>query len=59
MKAAPIPYTELALAQIAQAWALRAQGHSWRATAQALHVHPMAVRQALRGLSNTPPIAAA
>jgi hypothetical protein len=29
------------------AWALRTQGHSWRATARVLDVHPMADRRAL------------
>jgi DNA invertase Pin-like site-specific DNA recombinase len=32
---------------VAQALALRAQGHSWRATARILGVHAMAVRRAL------------
>jgi len=32
---------------IARALALRAEGNSWRATARALGVHPMAVRRAL------------
>src|SRR4029453_4889298 len=31
---------------VAQALALRAQGHSWRATARILRVHAMAVRRA-------------
>jgi DNA invertase Pin-like site-specific DNA recombinase len=43
---------------VAQALALRAQGHSWRATARVLGVHAMAVRRAIEGLSKTPTAAA-
>lgn len=38
---------------VARALALRAEGHSWRATARALGVHVMAVRRAL-SLSKSP-----
>jgi DNA invertase Pin-like site-specific DNA recombinase len=41
----------------ARAVALRAQGHSWRATARTLGVHVMAVRRAF-SLSKSSPIAA-
>jgi len=37
-----------------RALALRAEGHSWRATARALGVHAMAVRRAIESLSKTP-----
>jgi Enterobacteriaceae phage serine recombinase len=36
----------------------RAEGRSWRATARALRVHPMAVRRAIGSLSKTPTTAA-
>jgi DNA invertase Pin-like site-specific DNA recombinase len=42
----------------AQVLALRAEGRSWRATARALGVHPMAVRRAIESLSKTPTAAA-
>jgi len=42
----------------AQALALRSEGRSWRATARALGVHPMAVHRAIGGLSKTPTAAA-
>ena len=41
-----------------RALTLRSEGHSWRATARALGVHPMAVRRAIGGLSKTPTAAA-
>jgi DNA invertase Pin-like site-specific DNA recombinase len=43
---------------VAQALSLRAQGHSWRATARVLGVHAMAVRRAIGSLSKTPTAAA-
>ena len=43
---------------VAQALSLRAQGHSWRATARMLGVHAMAVRRAIGSLSKTPMAAA-
>jgi DNA invertase Pin-like site-specific DNA recombinase len=43
---------------VARAVALRAEGRSWRATARALGVHPMAVRRAIESLSKTPTAAA-
>jgi DNA invertase Pin-like site-specific DNA recombinase len=43
---------------VARALALRAEGHSWRATARALGVHAMAVRRAVDSLSKTPTAAA-
>jgi DNA invertase Pin-like site-specific DNA recombinase len=43
---------------IARAQALRAEGQSWRATARALGVHPMALRRAIGSLSKTPTAAA-
>jgi DNA invertase Pin-like site-specific DNA recombinase len=42
----------------AQVLALRAEGRSWRATARALGVHPMAVCRAIGSLSKTPTAAA-